>query len=220
MFPRRMTILSSLILVLTMEHAVSYADPIFSLIALEGVRLGRCGTGIRRQSEFGVYRQTTEFSCGPSALASLLTFYYQDPTTESEVISLSHSFERRTTSLTGLREACLAKMYEATGYRMTLQELMEQIHKDGGPVLVHFQTPTMHYALVTGMVDDYVLVSDPSMGNLSMDVDDFLRRWSNKALVVNSKTRSANRVLVSTRRESAAVRLNTLTSAGRLMSSL
>jgi predicted double-glycine peptidase len=219
MYSRRMSILSSLILVLTTAHAVGYADPIFSLIALEGLRLGRCGAGIRRQSDSALCHQTTEFSCGPSALASLLTFYYQDPTTEWEVMRLSHTLERRTTSLTGLGEACLAKGYEATGYTMTLQQLMEQIDKSGVPVLVHFQTPTRHYALVAGQVKDYILVSDPDFGNVSMDRIDFVRRWSNRALVVSSETRPVHREILVDRQKSARVRLDTLARAGHLMSS-
>ena len=170
-------------------------------------------------SQGAILRQTSEVTCGPTALASLLNFYYGENTSEAKLAELSNTYSKGTTTLLGLRDSCLAIGYHATGYKMTLPQLINETDSSGVPVLVHFKEPTMHYALVAGQVGDFILVSDPSLGNISMSVDDFQRRWSNKVLVVKSETRPANKEIVVNRKQSAAIRLNTLARAGNLMSS-
>lgn len=195
------------------------SDPLTVLVGIEAIRLGYQSKQATNCGSVPVVKQTTEFTCGPAALATLLKYHFGEDTTEQEMIKLSQTMEKRTATLLGLRDACRAKGYNAVGYQMTLRQLIKEVNTSEVPVLVHFQTPTLHYALVTGVVEDYVLVADPSEGNLSMNVDDFLRRWSNKALVVKSETRPAHREIVIERQASAKVRLNTLARAGHLMSS-
>jgi len=92
---------------------------------------------------------------------------------------------------------------------MSLQELLQQVEKDGVPVLVHFETPTHHFSLVEGQVGDYILMNDPGCGQTTILKDDFMRRWSGKALVVKS-SRPADREMLHTRKKSAELRLDSL----------
>lgn len=165
-----------------------------------------------------IIRQTTDATCGPAALASLLKFYFNDPTaSEAELTELSGTLEKRTTTLLGLRNACRAKGYEAKGFSMTLPQLLQQVETSGVPVLVHYKEPSLHYALVCGRVENFLLISDPSQGQVSVDVTDFLRRWDGYALVVSS-SQPANKDLMKERKASAQTRLETLSRAGALMS--
>lgn len=142
----------------------------------------------KRRRQRGVILQTSWMTCGPAAVASLLKFYFGEDTSEDEIARLAHTYEKRTSTLLDLRDACRAKGYEATGYRLTLPQLLNQIETGGVPVVAHFKEPSHHYVLVTGQEGDRILVSDPARGNTSMKVKDFLRRWSGNALVVKSRS--------------------------------
>lgn len=172
---------------------------------------------LRLQRGAGIIRQTSELTCGPAAIASLLTFYFDDATSEDEIAKLSGTYQKRTSTLLGLRNACLAKGYEADGYQMSFTQLIQEVEESGIPVLVHFKEPSLHYALVLGQVDDFVLVSDPAVGHVSLDTADFMRRWDNKVLVVRSK-KSVTPGLIVKRKHSAKTRLRSLDGAGGLMS--
>lgn len=171
--------------------------------------------GYLRAGDDGLIRQTTDVTCGPAAVASLLRFYFGVDTSEEEMARLSGTYENKTSSLLGLRNACRAKGFEAHGYRMSLPQMLDEVDSRGVPVVVHFNEPSLHFALVIGRVGDFVIVSDPSQGNISMDISDFKRRWSGAVLVVRS-SRPANRALVERRKRSAGTRLETLKRAGTL----
>jgi predicted double-glycine peptidase len=168
-----------------------------------------------RAADEGLIRQTTEVTCGPAAVASLLKFYFGVETSEDEIAKLSGTYENGTSSLFGLRNACRAKGFEAAGRSLKLSEMLHEVESGGVPVVVHFKEPSLHFALVIGRVGDFIIVSDPSQGNISMDVGDFKRRWSGAVLVVKS-SRPANRALVERRKRSAETRLETLRRAGSL----
>jgi hypothetical protein len=99
---------------------------------------------------------------------------------------------------------------------MSLEQMLRQVEAGGVPVVVHFKEPTLHFALVIGRVGDFIIVSDPSQGNISMDVGDFERRWSGTVLVVRSP-KAANRALVERRKRSTAIRTETLRRASVLL---
>jgi hypothetical protein len=163
-------------------------------------------------------RQTSDLTCGPAAVATLLKFYFGENTTEDEIAKLAGTYEKRTSSLLDLRNACRAKGYQAAGYRMTLPQLIREAETSGVPVIVHFKEPTLHFALVVGQAGEFILASDPSLGNVSIDVKDFLRRWDNHVLVVKS-SRPVNREIAEKRKRSAEKRLKSLNRANLLMSS-
>ena len=165
-----------------------------------------------------VIRQTSDLTCGPAAVATLLKFYFSENTTEDEIAKIAGTYEKGTSSLLDLRNACRIKGYEAIGYRMTLPQLLREIEKSGVPVVVHFKEPSLHFALVVGQVGNFILVSDPSRGNVSMDVADFLHRWDNHALVVKA-SHPVDRTIAEKRKRSAETRLQTLNRANLLMSS-
>jgi predicted double-glycine peptidase len=164
-----------------------------------------------------VIRQTSQATCGPAALATLLTFYLNDPVTEEEMIKLTGTDNKTMSKLIDLRNACRARGYKADGFRMQLLQLLREVEKSGVPVLVHFKEPTQHFLLVVGSAADFILVSDPSRGEVSIHQTDFLRRWDNFALVVRT-TRPVNSALVERRRRSAETRIQTLRRASSLMS--
>jgi predicted double-glycine peptidase len=198
-----------LLFALSVSPGICHAEVLPVLLGAEALRLFHQGERLGAERKRDVIIQTSEYTCGPAAVAALLKFYFGDNTNEQEIAQLAGTYENHTTTLLDLRNACRAKGYEASGYRMTLPQLLREIETSGVPVLVHFKEPSLHYALVLGQVGDVILVSDPSWGHVSIDVTDFLRRWSKNALVVKS-SRPAHRELIERRKQSAETRLATL----------
>jgi len=164
------------------------SDPFFWLIGLQEVRMLGVVQQLHKCNTWETIHQSSEYTCGPAALATLLSFYLDEPATEVEIAKISGTFKEGTTTLLGLRNAARLKGHDAIGYQMTLPQLLDQLDSSTIPVLVHFQQPELHYVLVTGHLgDDYLIVSDPAVGDVVMQQADFLRRWSNKALVVKAE---------------------------------
>lgn len=206
----------SLVLIGTYTEA-GRADPFTIVLLCQCLRTATAPARINSYSRGPIILQTSEVTCGPAALATLLHFYFGEDCTEAEVTELAGTFKKGTTTLLALHDVCVAKGYEAIGYKMTLPQLLQEVHSSNVPVLVHFKEPTLHYALVTGDVGDLMLVSDPAWGEVTMHKDDFSRRWSNKALVVRS-SRPANTETLKHRQDSAEIRLESLGKASRMMS--
>lgn len=120
----------------------------------------------------GVIGQTSYYTCGPAAVATLLTHYYGQPTTESEILELSEKAmegsdkkpEERGVTALALRQALANKNIQARGIRLTLTSLADYFRKGGLPVVLHVTKPQMHYVLAVGMVGDWVILADPSWG--------------------------------------------------------
>ncbi len=205
------------IILLTSLLQLCYSEPFFYLIAIHEGRMS-----LEYQTSFSynsnkVLRQTTEVTCGPTALATLLNYYFYENTSEIEMAELSDTFINQTTTLAGLRNAARIKGYEAAGYQMTLSQLKKQIETSNIPVLIHYKEPTLHYALVTGIIDNYVLTSDPSVGNVTLDLIDFNRRWSGKALVIKPGDHKVNTTSVPEEKKSAELRIDSLNCATKMM---
>lgn len=179
---------------------------------------GMGGTSNPKQTRRrAIIRQTSPATCGPAALATLLTFYFDDPVTEEEMAKLVGADKKSLSSMRELRDASRAKGYKAEGFRATLAALTHQVETSGLPVLVHFKEPTQHYVLVVGRVGDFILVTDPARGEVSMHQTDFLRRWDGFVLIVRA-ARPVSSDLIERRRRSAETRIQTLKRASSLMS--
>lgn len=192
------------------------AEPMLTLIGIQLTRQAVTTGSSDGWSEAAVLRQRDELTCGPAALATLLTYHLGEPCSEDEVAILASTYTENGTSMLGLRNACRAKGYEATGYRMTLSQLREVVDGEGLPVIAHYREPLAHFAVVVAVEDDVVLVSDPASGCVTMAVDDFVRRWSGAVLVVRPKG-FIDPALVACRRASVAERRRMLRDAGRQM---
>ncbi|MCF3624139.1 cysteine peptidase family C39 domain-containing protein [Planktothrix agardhii 1801] len=120
----------------------------------------------------GVIGQTNYYTCGPAAVATLLTHYYGQPTGEAEILDLSEkamegsgkSPEERGVTALALRQALADKGIQARGMRLTLTSLADYFRKGGLPVVLHVTKPQMHYVLAVGLVGDWVILADPSWG--------------------------------------------------------
>lgn len=120
----------------------------------------------------GTIGQTSYYTCGPAAVATLLVHYYGQATTENEILELSEKAmagsdkkpEERGITALALRQALGSKGIRARGMRLTLESLTDYFQKGGLPIILHVTKPQMHYVLAVGTVGDWVVLADPSWG--------------------------------------------------------
>lgn len=114
-----------------------------------------------------VIKQQYDFSCGSAAVASLLTYHYENPTTEAEVFeSMFEAGDKDTIrekgfSLLDMKVYLENNGYKADGFRVSLDKIREsQI-----PAIVVIRTRGyQHFVLIKGVSDDEVVIGDPALG--------------------------------------------------------
>jgi len=127
-----------------------------------------------------VVRQEHDFSCGSAALATLLTFHYDRPTTEREAFDAMYAvgdkakIQREGFSLLEMKTYLESIGYQADGFRVSL----DKVARVGVPVIVLIETRGYkHFVVIKGLLDDRVLVGDPARGVAVMSRADFMQLW-------------------------------------------
>lgn len=141
-----------------------------------------------------VIRQQYDFSCGSAALASLLTFHYDRPTTEEETFTSMYQagdqekIQHQGFSLLDMK-AYLARIgLTADGFRMTLDKL-EEI---GVPVITLINMRGYrHFVVIKGVRDGEVVVGDPALGVRIYKTEEIEAMWSGVVFLVRNDARLA-----------------------------
>jgi hypothetical protein len=134
-----------------------------------------------------VVRQAYDFSCGSAALATLLTFHYEDPIDEQT--AFRYMFERGDQkkiaqvgfSLLDMKNYLENSGYEADGYQAPLETLTDA----GVPAiaLINYRG-YRHFVVIKGVTKDEVLLGDPSLGLRQLPLADFRKSWENGILFI------------------------------------
>jgi uncharacterized protein len=137
-----------------------------------------------------VVKQQLDYSCGAAALATLMTYYFGEETSEREILELLTARltqdeqaikERRGFSLLDLKHVAQTKGYQAAGFTLTI----EQLKLLAAPVIVFVQPRGYkHFAVLRGTDRGRVFLADPARGNLRMSIGRFLREWSGIVFVL------------------------------------
>jgi hypothetical protein len=134
-----------------------------------------------------VVRQEYDFSCGSAALATLLTYHYEDPTDERT--TFSHMYERGDKekirqsgfSLLDMKAYLKGNGYTAEGYSADLDTLS----KAGVPAITLLDVKGYrHFVVVKGMANGEVLVGDPALGLRYFKRREFESMWDNGILFI------------------------------------
>lgn len=127
-----------------------------------------------------VVRQQFDFSCGSAALATLLTYHFERPTTEHEVfVSMyemgdKEKINREGFSLFEMKQYLESLGYHADGFRVPL----DKVARVGVPVIVLIEWQNYkHFVVLKGIQDGHVLIGDPARGLKVMDEDEFMKQW-------------------------------------------
>lgn len=131
--------------------------------------------------------QEYDFSCGSAALATLLTYSYDIPSTEQAVFKsmFEHGdkakIQKYGFSLLDMKEYLDRIHLPSGGYRAPLSLLA----KVGLPAIVLInERGYMHFVVVRGIQNGRVLIADPSVGMRSERVGDFEHEWSEVFFVI------------------------------------
>ena len=130
-----------------------------------------------------VVKQQHDYSCGAAALATLMSYYFGEETSEQqmlELINVGLTRDERTRkllsgfSLLDLQRAARAKGFQSAGFRVTLEQLTQL----AAPVIVFVQPlGYRHFAVLRGVDRGRVFLADPARGNLRMSLGRFLGEW-------------------------------------------
>lgn len=137
-----------------------------------------------------VVMQSSDYSCGAAAVATLLTYTFDDHVPESAItdgifgpLSPTEKKDRQENgfSLLDLSNYLTSRGYETQGFRLTFAGL-QRIHL---PALVHLSIEGYkHFVILNEIRGDRVYFADPSRGNVRMSVEAFAKEWTRIALVV------------------------------------
>lgn len=139
-----------------------------------------------------VHEQGFDQSCGFSAVSSLLDIYWHESVNESvlmaEYLLADTNRITATNSMTTLSDLSMLTGKHGLknkAYRMTFEQL-EKAVKDYAPVLVHYEEPEKHFALVLCIKENRVITADPARGNEVVMREIFEERWSGVVLLAAS----------------------------------
>ena len=137
-----------------------------------------------------IVMQSSEYSCGAAAVATLLTYTFDDPVPETAIMDTvlktlpaadQKDRKKQGFSLLDLADYLTARGYEGTAFRLTLG----QLQKIQLPVLVHLSVQgDRHFVVLRKIRGDQIYLADPSRGNLRLAVDEFASEWTAIVLVV------------------------------------
>ena len=137
-----------------------------------------------------VMRQQYDFSCGSAAVASLLSFHYEDQVTEHDVFveMLALADERKVRehgfSMLDMKHYLESRGYQADGFRMPLSGLREKVRL---PMIVLLNIDGFqHFVLIKGISDEEVLVGDPARGLKVYSYAEFSGYWNGTAFIIRS----------------------------------
>ncbi len=125
-----------------------------------------------------VARQQYDFSCGSAALASLLTYHYNRPIDERQVLTAMfetgdrEKIKKAGFSLLDMKKYLHSIGLKAEGYRASLDKLT----RVGVPAIVLINSKGyLHFVVVKGATKDRVLIGDPASGVKSLPREEFER---------------------------------------------
>lgn len=141
-----------------------------------------------------VVQQQYDFSCGAAAIATLLTFHYDHPTSEDQVFKIMYDKgDKQQIQTTGFSMLDM-KLYldalglKSDGFRMTL----EKFAKIGVPGITMINTKGYnHFVVVKGIKGNRVLVADPALGTRVIPREDFDQQWNGAILAARESIRIA-----------------------------
>lgn len=139
-----------------------------------------------------VYRQQYDFSCGSAALASLLQFHYQKPAQEQEIFDAMYEqgdkdiISEQGFSLLDMKSYLKSVGLKADGFHISLEKLRKI--SVPGITLVNFDG-YMHFVVIRGISENYVVLGDPSRGTMVMQIDEFNHYYQGLTLLVRNEAK-------------------------------
>jgi predicted double-glycine peptidase len=127
--------------------------------------------------------QTSYYTCGPAAVATLLIYYYGIDTSENEILELSHQAikergqdpeEGKGINVLALQKSLADKGIRSKGMKIPSEKLPDYFNSGGVPIILHVTKPQLHYVVAIGIIGNWVLIADPSWGRKIIHLNDLI----------------------------------------------
>ena len=204
---------SVLLLIWSVLTTTAYAAPVAFGDVIPGAgTVTKNVISMRERRYADVTKQTTDYSCGAAALATILKYAYDWPVTEDEVIK-------------GMLEVSNPKLVRERGFSLLdIKNYLEMIamrgrgYRVGYNDLKRVRVPTIvlldihgyrHFVVLKETTDKSVYLADPALGNRTMSRAEFLQGWNGIVFAVIGHGFERDTVLLD-RKEPPTVRRRTL----------
>ncbi len=135
-------------------------------------------------------------SCGMSVSSTVLENYWNIPTNELELVEQSLGAKllegNYTVNFSDMASIFTIREIASKAYKMDWNGLISIIDKGFAPVIVHYEKPEKHFALLLGFNDGRGITVDPARGLESISKSEFMKRFSGNVLVLASRTAVKN----------------------------
>jgi predicted double-glycine peptidase len=134
-----------------------------------------------------ILKQKYDFSCGSAALASLLSFHYEDTVGELEVFGDmwehgdQQKIQKQGFSLLDMKQYLERRGYRADGFKIGLSQL---VRAQVPAITIINNRGYLHFVIIKGVNDFSVLLGDPATGLKRMDLETFMAVWERRILFV------------------------------------
>ena len=152
-------------------------------------------TSIKQARLSSTTLQQFDFSCGSAAVATLLTYHYGYPVSESTVFEYMFSqgdqkkIQREGFSLLDMKRFLIAQGFDADGFEQPLDKLVEA--RLPAIALIN-ENGYMHFVVIKGLRGDRVLIGDPANGTRAVQRNTFEASWKSRLLfVIHNRMESA-----------------------------
>lgn len=180
------------LVVSTVGAAMLWSTAFAGTVMLPGMG-GDLQMGVRsfKEQRFSlVMQQQYDFSCGSAAIASLLSYHYDDQVTEQAVFSgmfsLADAEKVRLEgfSMLDMKRFLESRGYQADGFRMPLSGLRDKVRL---PIIVLLNMNGFrHFVVIKGISDNEVFIGDPARGLKVYSRAEFDGYWDGAAFVIRS----------------------------------
>lgn len=132
-----------------------------------------------------IYKQQYDFSCGSAALASLLTYHYDDTVDEQSVFTDMYQngdqpkIQKQGFSLLDIKLYLERRGYRSDGFKINLDQL---VNANVPALTIINNNGYLHFIIIKGVNNEEVLVGDPALGVKVMPRDEFEAMWGNRIL--------------------------------------
>lgn len=163
------------------------------VVQVPGAFLGGINVPVASLKELRFKRtiqQQYDFSCGSAALATLLTYHYEDRVREDEVFMAMYKngdqakIRREGFSLLDMKNYLERRGYRADGFKMSL----DRLRVIGVPAIVLISLHGYkHFTVVKGVTEGEVLLGDPALGCRVMTRTEFEASWNGLLFLVRTR---------------------------------
>jgi predicted double-glycine peptidase len=132
-----------------------------------------------------VYKQQYDFSCGSSALASLLSFHYEDIVNEQSVFKDMYengnqdTIQKKGFSLLDMKLYLNRRGYRYDCFKINLDQLIDA---NVPAITIIDNKGYLHFIIIKGITKKEVLVGDPALGVKVIPREKFEEMWGRRIL--------------------------------------